>query len=157
MRIFDKLLKALGMLAMVIIMGMMMLTVTEVIMRFTMKRVIFGSTEITEFLMVGLTLAMGWCAMQGRNVSVELIVGRLSERGRAIAATISYIISLGFCVLVAWRNYVEAFVVSHRGELTELLEIPEFPFYFVISLGFAILAAVTVVLLVQAVRKVVSA
>lgn len=156
-RIFDRFLQALGILAMVIIVAMMMLTVTEVIMRFTMKRVIFGSMEITEFLMVSLVLAMGWCAIQGRNVRVELIVSRLSERAQAIANIVAYVISMGFCALVAWRNYTEALIVWDRGEVTELLRIQEYPFYFIISFGFAILFVVIIILLVKAVRKAVSA
>jgi TRAP-type C4-dicarboxylate transport system permease small subunit len=151
--IFNRAVRVFGMVAMGIIVVMMLLTVTEVIMRYSLRRVIFGSMEITEFLMVALVLAMAWCALQGKHVRVELVVTRFSPRVQAIIGSFTYVLSLGFCFLLTWRNAAEALRIQQAHEITNLLNLPKYPFYFIISFGFAILFVVIVPLLVETVTK----
>jgi TRAP-type C4-dicarboxylate transport system permease small subunit len=151
--IFNRAVRILSMVAMGIIVVMMLLTVAEVIMRYTLNRVIFGSMEITEFLMTALVLAMAWCALQGKHVKVELVITNFPQRAQSVIGSIAYVLSLGFCFLVAWQNAMQALSVQQTDQVTNALRLPLYPFYFLISFGFAILCLAIVILLVKTIIK----
>jgi TRAP-type C4-dicarboxylate transport system permease small subunit len=153
MQIIYKVVRALGIGTMIFIVGMMLLMTADVFDRAIFNKVIIGSSEIVEILMALLVIGFAWCALHERHVKVELLVQHLSPRIRSIFDSFNWILTLGFCILIAWVNILEAISTKQLGTATAFLEIPKYPFYFVISLGYALLGVVVAYQLIGLIRK----
>jgi TRAP-type C4-dicarboxylate transport system permease small subunit len=145
--------RVMNILGIVVLMGMVALTVIDVIGRY-FKRPIIGSTEITEFMMVVIVfLCLGWVAIKGKMVSVDLFTMRLSAKTNAILNSITLSIGLVVVVLIAWQSILATLETQKDKVNTMILHIPAFPFMWVLSVGFCLLALVMLMLLVQNVAK----
>lgn len=146
--------RVINIVAMVALVAMMMLTVSDVFLRYTFKIPITDSLALTEYLMVcTVFFAVAWCAAQGKHVSVDLLVARFSPRVRAIFSSVTYFLGLGVCVLITWRSFLEALVTQRNNRISRLLEVPAYPFYLVLAFGFALLCLVMFVQWMQYVFK----
>ena len=140
--------------AVVVITAMMLITVSDVFLRYAFKNPIPDSQELTEYMMVCVAfLGMAWVAVKGENIKVDLVVSRLSPRIQAIFDSITYLLGLGICVFLCWRNFLEAPIVRQIGLDSLLLNVPEYPFYLVLAVGLAVLCLVMLIQLVQHVHK----
>lgn len=153
MGIVNRLAQALGIAAMVFVAAMMLLITTDVIMRAVLNEVIIGSVELIEVLMVLLVLALAWCALKGRHVKVDLVMSHLSPRAQGIANSFNWTLGVAFCFFIAYLNVLEALSFKELGMETDMLAIPKYPFYFALSLGYALLATVMVPQLIENVRR----
>lgn len=154
-KIIISLSRVVNIIAMVSLSAMMLLTVLDVFLRYIFKRPIADSFELTEYLMVCTgAFALAWCAAKGGHIRVDLVVSRFSPRVQAVLDGITHLFGLGICSLIAWRSLSEALVVR---KTTTLLGVPAYPFYLVLTLGFALLCLVMVAQLIEylckAVRK----
>lgn len=140
--------------AMVVVVAMMLLTVSDVFLRYIFKNPVPDSQELTEYLMVCVAfLGMAWVAIKGEHITVSLVVSRLSPRSQAIFDSVTYFLGLGVVVLISWRNFSEAPIVRQIGLDSLLLGVPEYPFYLVLAVGLAILCLVMLIQLIQHVSK----
>ena len=147
--------RVLNIMGITVLMAMTLMTVMDVVGRL-FKRPIVGSTEITEFMMVTVVfLCIGWCAIKGRMVTVDLIIMRLSAKTQAILNVITLIVGLGVVVLITWRSFLETMDVQEANVSTIILHIPSYPFMWILSFGFAVLCLVMIMQIVQNLVKVV--
>ena len=117
----------------------MLITISDIVMRLVVKRALIGSVEIIEYLMVAVVfLAFAWCAVQGKHVKVDLVVERFSTRVQKIFDMVTGVLSLGLCVLISWQSVLESLVLMKSERVSELLSIPTYPFVMIMALGFAI-------------------
>ena len=145
--------RVLNILGITVLLLMAAMTVVDVVGRL-FKRPIVGSTEITEFMMVTIVfLCIGWCALKGRMITVDLITLRLSQRVQAILNSISLFIGLGVMVVITWRSFLETLAVQKESVYTIILHVPSAPFMWILSVGFAVLSLVMVAQLVQNLAK----
>ena len=93
--------------------AMMLLTVSDVFLRYAFRRPIFGSTEITEIMIVMLGfLGLAWCAVKGGHLKVDLLMSRFSPRLQAIFDSFTYFAGLVICIIIAWRSLLESIAVK---------------------------------------------
>jgi TRAP-type C4-dicarboxylate transport system permease small subunit len=138
----------------VVVAAMMMLTVSDVFLRYILKNPISDSQQITEYLMVcAAFLGMAWVAVKNENITVDLIVPRFSQRVQAIFDSVTYLLGLGVVVLISWRSFLEGMAVRQIGIDSLLLDIPQYPFFVVLGFGLAILGLVMLIQLVQHLYK----
>jgi TRAP-type C4-dicarboxylate transport system permease small subunit len=138
----------------VILVAMMLLTVSDVFLRYILKNPVPDSQEITEYLMICVAfLGMAWVAVKNENITVDLIVPRFSPRVQAIFDSVTYLIGLVVVALISWRGFVEGIAVRQIGMDSLLLKIPEYPFYIVLGFGLAILCLVMLIQFVQHLNK----
>lgn len=157
MKIINFLNRLMAYIAMVALGSMMLLTVADVFMRFTFSRPITGTPEIIEYMMVFVVfLALGWCALQGRHIVVELIMSHFSPGVQAIVDIITYLAGLVVCFILSWQTFLECVLQKQLGYTSQLLKVPTFPFYIVIALGFAMLFLVILTLLIRRVAELVN-
>jgi TRAP-type C4-dicarboxylate transport system permease small subunit len=147
--------RAASVLVITFLAGIAVLTTLDVILRLAFNSPISGSAEIAEYMMIFLALGMGWCALKGGHLRMELVVGRFSPRVQTIFDIVTYVISLGVYIIFTWRIAVLAPVLKEAHFVSAVLDIPAYPFYYVLSLGCAILSIAVVTLIVKAVVKVV--
>ena len=133
---------------------MMLLTVSDVFLRYAFNEPIIGTTELTELMMICVAfLGLGWCAIKRAHLKVDLIVARLSPRTQAIADSITLFASLCLCVFFTWRCFLESVTSIQLGVTSSLLQVPDYPFYFILTLGFALLCVVMVTNVIENIAK----
>lgn len=143
-----------GYIAALALAAMMLLTVTDVFLRFVFNRPILGCTEIAEHMMVVLSfLAIAYAAIEGIHVRVELLVKRLRKKAQALFAIIGFLLSLVLCIPLTLVYIPEAISVKNFGEESEVLAIPAFPFYVVVIIGCALLTVVVIIELIKAIQR----
>jgi TRAP-type transport system small permease protein len=147
--------RVLSVAGMVVLIGMMLLTVSDVFLRYAFRHPILGSTEITEYMMVFLALGMGWCLLQGRSIRMDMIVERFSPRSQAVVDTVTYIISLGILGFMGWRTLSESIAVHKIMLVSSTLRIPAYPFYGILALGLIIFGLAILVNLINSIVKVI--
>jgi TRAP-type C4-dicarboxylate transport system permease small subunit len=131
---------------------MMLLTVADVFMRFFFNAPITGTTEITQLMMVIVVfLSLPWGGVTGSHVKVDLIVARFGRKTRAIFDLVTLLLSLFIFAIIAWRSLIESMQIETT---TSLIGVPLAPFYYILTLGFALLTLVVATLVIEACRKV---
>jgi TRAP-type C4-dicarboxylate transport system permease small subunit len=155
--VIDRASEISGIVAVIVLVFMMMLTVSDVFLRYFFSRPIMASAELTEYMMVIVSfLGIAWCATRGTHIKVELLVGRWSDRSQGIIDVINAVIVLGLAGLIANESFEEGLVAREMGRASEITDIPHFPFYWVIVFGYVLLFLVMIGILVRSIRKVVN-
>jgi TRAP-type C4-dicarboxylate transport system permease small subunit len=147
--------EASGIIGVVMLLAMMMMTVADVIMRYFFRRPIIGSVEISVVLMVCVVfLSIGWCALNDGHISVDIITGKLSKRGRALLNGFDNIVTLVLALIITWRSFTEAVFVKNMEVTSPLLAIPRYPFVFVTSFGFLLLFLAALILFIKNIKSI---
>jgi TRAP-type C4-dicarboxylate transport system permease small subunit len=141
MRVLSKPLGAIATAAGVVgglaLIGLMLATVLDVTLRSTLNVAFLGVTEITELgLVVVAVFGIAYCAWTEGHVALEFGESLLSARTWGGLQVIERLVSAAIAGLVAYYSFAEAAAVSSRSAHTNLLLIPEYPFYAIVGLGF---------------------
>ena len=148
---------AAGIGSTVLLIVMMMLTVTDVLLRYVFDQPIKGSMELTEYIMVCVgTLGLAWCALQGAHIKVELIVSKFSQRTQKYIDSFNYILLIGVSGIIAWQTFVRAGTVQRLGVSSAMLEVPQQPFVLVVSFSYLLLFLTSIMLLIYAISSLIS-
>jgi TRAP-type C4-dicarboxylate transport system permease small subunit len=130
---------------------MMLLTTVDVIGRYFFRSPIPGGTEITEAMMVVIAFpVLAWCAAKRKHVEVEILMSRFSKKVQAITSVITTFAILAIYTLVTWQSFVYSENVT---TVASLLRFPLYPFYWVLTAGFAVLCLVVLIQLIESIVK----
>ncbi len=147
MKILHFLSRWLGYLSAIILGCMMMLTVADVFMRYVFNSPITGSTEISELMMVIVVFpALAWIALERSHIKVDLLVSKWPWKVRLVVEVITLFLTLSIFVIITWQSFLESKEVNMA---TSLLEVPEAPFHWIMSIGFAMLCLAILSLMVE--------
>jgi len=145
--------RVLGYVATGFMVVLMLLTVVDVFLRYFFNAPITGATEIARLMMIIIVFpALGWAAIDRAHIRVDLVVSRLPQKLQALFGSITFFIALVTYVIITWKSFLEATVVNRQ---TSLLHISFTPFYWVMSVGFAIFCLAIAALVVEDIAKVV--
>ena len=147
--------EACGIIGVIILLAMMMMTVADVVLRYFFSKPIIGSMEISVVLMACVVfLGIGWCALKDGHISVDIITGKLSKRGRAVLNGFDNVVTLVLALIVAWRSFVEALSAKEMEITSPILGIPRYPFVFITSFGFFLLFSAALILFIKNIKSV---
>jgi len=133
---------------------MVLLTVTDVLLRLFLNRPIRGALEIIEFMMVIVVFsAMAYTGLLRGHIVIQILSSRLPERPRAILDSIADLISIVFCCLIIWQGIAQAQMTRLRNDISGVLSIPVSPFYYVLVLGIALMCLVFLANLLDSVGR----
>ena len=153
-QVIDSMSMVLNAVAIVVLAAMMFLTVADVSMRYFFNSPITGATEITEFMMALIAfLGLAYCAVKQGHLKLDFVISRFPQRIQAIIDTVCFFVGLLLCGIIAWRAFVEGIEQRRINMHSSLLEIPHFPFFWVMSAGFAVLTLVMVMEFIKYIRK----
>ena len=153
MRIINSLSQAILYVAIGLVVAMMLLTVSDVFLRFAFASPITGTMEVTEYMMICLLIGMAPCTLARKHIRIDAVVQRLRPRVQAILDVIIYTAGLGMVAILTWRSYTQSLIVLEYGARSSMLEIPKFPFYVVLIASFSLLCLAMVVILIQSIAK----
>ena len=140
MKILDAITRIAGLVAVGVLFLMMLLTVADVLLRATLSKPIIGATEITEQMMVAVVfLGLGWCALQGKQISVELFASRYKPRTQRLIDLMVYFVGLIVVAGLCWRTLVTTMTVHRLGITCAYIGVPKYPFYALAAFGWAVL------------------
>lgn len=143
---FDKLVgwisAAAALVAAALLLGIFLIVQYEVVLRFVFNSPTSWSHEVSTFAIcwVGF-LAAGYVLRLGRHLEVDIVISRLSIRGRRVLGTITDAIAGAFCIYAVYLgvNFVQ---IAHMMQATSASEIdtPLWIPYLAIPIGFGIFA-----------------
>lgn len=136
---------------------LIILTVSDVFLRFAFNKPIDGTFELTEYLMVIIVfLSFPWATIRGVHVRVDLLTGRFSKRKQAVLYGISCALSMLITFWFGWYTYPEAMYAYDLQFKSDMLNIPSYPFYFIIMIAFFILLFALLAVFIQFIKEVFS-
>ena len=154
MRAIRSLSRIMNAVACGVLMLMMLLTVSDVLLRSLLRRPILGTTELTENMMACLAfLALAWCAVERQHLKVDLVMMMFPPRVQAVVDALTMLAGLCLVGLITWRSFLEAGAMKDLNIESSLLRIPAYPFYYVMAVGFALLCLVMVMQWIEEMGK----
>lgn len=124
----------------VILAIMMFLSVVDICGRFFFNKPVTCTYEIISLMVVLVgCLGLGYCQLVKGNISIDIVVKRLSPRGQAIMNIFSYLISIAVCGIVTWQVSLRMwdYLFRQLGGKTITLGIVFWPFMLLMALCFA--------------------
>lgn len=124
------------------IVAMMLLTCTDVVLRY-FRKPIPGTYELVCFLgAVAVAFAMAHTSVEKGHVAVSFVVSLLPQRIQGLIESITTSFGLIFFVLIAWQSVIYANDLRLSGEVSLTLELPFYPFVYGISFSAAIVCLI---------------
>ena len=115
------------------------LTVLDVSLRYLFNRPLFGGQDVAELiLLVAVSQSFAYCGRTGGHVSLDILGFVSGIRVTRAADIVVRIVSFAVMALLTWRCLENGIDAAEYGEATNLLMIPLYPFYFVLSAGFGL-------------------
>ena len=90
-----------------------------------------------------------WCAKKGGNVKVDLFVNRLKPSAQKVFNGATYFFGIVVIFVIAWQNLLEAKDVWAAHKVSDMLAVPAYPFYLVLTIGCFLLCLVLFLNLIQ--------
>lgn len=126
-----------------VLVSLMLLTTADVAGRYFFNRPITGVFDFTHFAVLIMTfLGLAYCGVQNGHVVIELFTQRLGRRTRR---RLNRLVNLAGAVLfavIAWRSVVQSIDVREFKESSQLMQVPFFPFYWLLGFGALLFALV---------------
>ena len=121
--------------------AMMLLTASDVCLRYIFKSPITGSYELVEFMMALIVpFSIVFCANEKAHIHVDILLEHLPEGVRSFFSFVGNILSLFLFVLITWQTCIYI-AEEYESELTSaVLYIPVYPFISALAAAFAILS-----------------
>lgn len=142
--------KALGFLAALVLMLLMIITFIDVLGRYLFSAPLPGAFELTEIMMAMLIFAgLPLVSRANQHVTVNLIVGILSPKILHFQRLITQAIMAVVLAVMAWRMWIKAEEMLEQGDETAYLLLPIAPVAFFMTL---MMAVSTLIVAIQFIR-----
>ena len=149
--------KLMAYVAAIALIGMMMITVADVCGRYIFNKPIKGTWELVGFMLVAAgAWGLGYCQVKKGHIRVDFLLHLFPEKVQAILTSLAYFLGFAAFSLLCWRCvlYTQYFLSITRGNATDTLHIPIFPFVLILAIGAGMLALVLLFDLVHSLAKV---
>ncbi len=124
-----------------VVVFMMLVVAADVSSRDALDRPILGAFELVEFgMLVAVSSAFCLTQMRGGHLRVDVVLVLMPPRVRAAFESFNLAVMLVFTTAVAWQGYAQSMVIMRRAAQSVMLEIPKWPFYLLLGVGWSILS-----------------
>ena len=125
----------LGVAASAILLGLMLLTVVDVIARYVFNRPLRGAFEVTELLLLVLIFeGLPLVSLAGEHAVMDFVDRLLDRRGRQALVCMVEAASAAFMFLLAWLTWLKADRIWAYRDATDVLRIVYGPFVYFMAL-----------------------
>lgn len=126
--------------------GLVVLIVMDVSLRYIFNRPIASSFELVMFMMVIVVFtALSYSETQNGHVQIELLFLLLPKSLQKVIKSVNSILISGLFFLIAQQNIVRAKDLRIEGLRSAILHVPVYPFYLMVAFGCAVLSLVLLV------------
>jgi TRAP-type C4-dicarboxylate transport system permease small subunit len=151
---FDRCLRALALGGGAVLLGMLVLVLFDVFMRYALRLPFLGAYEFTELAMVLIVfLALPYCAATGGHVAVDVLAPVLDRPALRWVTVAVDLAGAALLLVIAWRTVLHAVGSAERGEATNMMKVAHYPFELVAAASTAVFAAVLIVQAWRAARR----
>lgn len=141
-------------LEMFLLIILMMLTVSDVFMRYVFNDPITGTAEMAQYIMVCLVAGMALCALKGEHIVVDIVMRYFSPRVQAIVDVFNLLVSLAIVVIFTWQGFINSLWERRFNYVASVIfPVPSYPFWWVFLLGCFVLCLATAALMIQKVKE----
>jgi TRAP-type C4-dicarboxylate transport system permease small subunit len=127
--------------ASVCLLGMALITCTDVILRSTINQPIFGSEEIVSiFAIMTIGFALPFAHRKNAHVGVEFFYRLLTARNRKRIKVCTDLVSFFLFLVLGWQMFGYGLDTQNSGALSMNLELPMYWFVYVLSFCLFIVA-----------------
>ena len=118
--------------------GMMLLTSSDVVLRY-MGYPIKGTFDMVGLLgTIVVALPIAYTQLLGRHIATEFMALRRNKRVQIINHSIVCLLGIGMYALIAWQCSLFGTKIWRIGRVSDTIEIPLFPFVYVVAMGCAL-------------------
>ena len=150
---FDRFLRALALCGGAALLGLMALIGFDVVMRYALRLPFLGGFELTELGMVLIVcLGLPYCAATGGHVAVDVLAPILDRPALRWLLVPIHLAGAALMAVIAWQAVLYALGASERGEASQMLRLPLWPFEMATAASAAVFAVVLVVQAWRALR-----
>jgi TRAP-type C4-dicarboxylate transport system permease small subunit len=122
---------------------MAILVLADIMGRYFFSRPLTGSFEMLQLMMIiPVAAGLAYTALRKGHISIGLVKSRFSPRNQAVIDSIISLLSLGVFAIITWQAVLKAESLKLEGSVSQMLQIPVFPFLYVLAAGLAILCLV---------------
>lgn len=140
----------LATLSAVILAFMMVFVFVSAILRYAFNAPIAGGNEILEMASVAtVMLAVPYCTTQDAHVRIDLLDRALGQMGRWLSDALYRVIGIVVLGFLANSYIARALDALEYDDVTNMLDIPLWPFYALIVFGMGLYAVILAVQLVM--------
>ena len=140
----------LGVAASAILLGMMVLTVVDVVARYGFNRPLRGAFEVTELLLLVLIFAgLPLVSLADEHAVMDFVDRVLGRRGRQALVRAVQAVSALFMFLLAWLTWLKADRIWAYRDATDVLRIVYGPFVYFMALTLALAGLIHVYKVVE--------
>lgn len=151
MKVLNSLSRWLGYLSATFIILLMLLVTSDVCGRYFFNSPIIGASELARHLMIIIVFpALAWTALDGKHVKVDFIMDRLTLRAQAIANAIMLFLALVAYFVITWKSLFYSIDVK---SVVSALDVPQSPFYWVMTAGWAVFCISIIALIIRNISK----
>ena len=144
----------LAILAAVCMAGLMIVNFTDIIGTKFFLRSVPGALDISEELMVLLTLLpIAFVALERGHIRITLIEGRMPPALHSVLRIIQYLIATLITGFITWRVSVQFQKVFKVMQLKEGLDLPVWPANLAVVISFGFLTLVWILLLAKTFKE----
>ena len=150
-----RLLLPLALIASVSLVGMMLITVIDVVGRYCLNMPLSGSGEATELLLaVAVFAGISLAAVSGEHIRIDLLEQVLSPRVQSWQRLFGAAASAGVLAFLAWRLWLRGAELARFGDTSSHLNVPMGPLAYFMAVGCAAAAAVFIAIGWRAARNI---
>ena len=122
-----------------VLMVMMLMTVVDITLRRAFNYQLPFSFELTENMLVIVAFcSIAYTTFMGRHISIDILVEKFPAGARKnVERVIDFLCALLFFI-ITWRSVLRGIHIIEIGQVTGVLEIPYYPFFFFVALGAAL-------------------
>lgn len=140
----EKLSKEMDKLAGYCVVLVMLLVVSNVILRKVFRLPISGTYEIVGYLTaLAISLSLAYCAVKKAHIGVDYIIGKFPKSVQVISAIAINLVSAFFWGFTSWQVGRYALSLMKNGVVSSTAQIPMFPIVMLIGVGLFALSMVS--------------
>lgn len=140
-----------GMAAVVLL---MFVTVVHSVGRYAFDQPVPGIIELSGYLLVSAVFLIAPYAMlKKQHITIGLLVDSRSVRTQSIIDSITFLICIVFSATTTWQTFFQANYMMKTGQASAILHISNYPFYYLVGVGWALFSLAILKHLVHSVRR----
>lgn len=120
-------------LGMILLIPMMLLTSTDVVGRALWSRPIYGTVELSSYMLaVFILLGIAYTHQVKGHVRVTMLTSRLPRKASSALDLVTILLSMFIIGLIAWQGWV---VGMEERAVSDMLRVPQRPFKLLVSVA----------------------